>query len=233
MVDVASYLTPAVERQLPDIQKPPREWEAYTRLALANSIAQHGWDVGDHSYGTPTVVEAEYGGHLRIGKYCSIGSNVTIVLANHRIDAGTTYPFVALRSLWSGAEASLLDHNKGDVDIGSDVWIGMNACLLPGTTIGSGCVIGAASVVRGSIPPYSIVIGNPGRVIRTRFDERIVSRFLSVRWWDLHDDVVDHLIPKLLGNDLLAFLLAAEEARRAQESKTPGCIVAAIEHTDS
>jgi acetyltransferase-like isoleucine patch superfamily enzyme len=215
MEDGTSYLPSAVERPSPDIRKPPRAWGAYTRLVLADAISRHGWEIGDHTYGTPTVAEAEHGGHLRIGKYCSIAGSVTIVLANHRANAGSTYPFAALRAIWSGAGDSLRDHEAGNVDIGSDVWLGINVCILPGTTIGDGCIIGAGSVVRGSVSPYSVVIGNPAQVIRSRFDTETVSRFLRVRWWDLHDDVVDRLVPKLLGSDLSSLLSAAEEARDA------------------
>jgi len=215
MEDGASYLPSAVEPSVPDASRPPRVWGAYTRLVLADAISRHGWEVGDHTYGTPTVAEAEHGGHLRIGKYCSIAGSVTIVLANHRANAGSTYPFAALRAIWSGAEDGLRDHEPGNVDIGSDVWLGIDVCILPGTTIGDGCVIGAGSVVRGSIPPYSIVIGNPGQIIRSRFDAETVSRLLRVRWWDLHDDVVDRLVPKLLGSDITSLLLEAEEAWQA------------------
>jgi len=115
--------------------------------------------------------------NLTIGKYCSIALGVEIFLGgNHRFDFITT---------------ALLDPNqrgriksKGDINIGNDVWIGYQATILSGTTIGDGAVVGAKSVVSGTIPPYAIVAGNPGSIIKYRFDQETIGFLLEARWWD-------------------------------------------------
>jgi acetyltransferase-like isoleucine patch superfamily enzyme/capsular polysaccharide biosynthesis protein len=190
-------------------------WEAYTSRALSAQIERYGWEIGDFTYGTPKVHEAGFG-HLRIGRFCSIALGVEIVLSNHRSSFVTTYPFSALNSLWEHADGGVSDHRAGSVDIGSDVWIGLNACILPGTTVGDGSVIGAGSVVSGVVQPYSIIAGNPAVLKRKRFREEIVERLLSVRWWDLPDDAIDELIPILVSGDVDALLTQVISVRNAE-----------------
>lgn len=84
---------------------------------------------------------------------------------------------------------------KGDTVIGNDVWIGQNAVILPGVNIGDGAIIGANSVVGSDIEPYSIVAGNPAKVIRKRFDEETISLLLEFRWWDKSVEEINALIP--------------------------------------
>ena len=189
-------------------------WGAYTRLTLAEQIKRYGWEIGEHTYGTPDVLDPGYG-HLRIGRYCSISAGVVICLANHLTEAATTYPFSALMSLWPGADPSLPDHTPGSVDIGSDVWIGHGARILPGTLVGDGCIIGAGASVKGYVPPYSVIAGNPGRVVRPRLPPATADRLLRARWWDLPDAVVDGLVPQLLSGQTDTMLDNVEAARRS------------------
>jgi tetrahydrodipicolinate N-succinyltransferase len=74
--------------------------------------------------------------------------------------------------------------SKGDVSIGNDVWIGRNTIILSGTTIGDGAVIGAGSVITKDVPPYAIVVGNPGRIVKYRFEQMVIEKMLRIRWWD-------------------------------------------------
>ena len=92
---------------------------------------------------------------------------------------------------------------KGDTVIGNDVWIGQNAVILPGVHIGDGAVIGANSVVGSNVAPYTIVIGNPARVLRKRFDEELTDLLLRFKWWDKSIDEIDCLIPILTCSDLV------------------------------
>lgn len=125
----------------------------------------------------------------------------------HRVDWLTTYPFSVF---W--AEARHIEGHpriKGDVVIGNDVWIGTDAMILSGVTIGDGAVIGAGAVVGKDVPPYSIVIGNPGVVVRRRFTEEVIGRLLAIQWWNWDDDRIKKVLPLLLSDDPEPFLAAA------------------------
>ena len=91
---------------------------------------------------------------------------------------------------------------KGDTVIGNDVWIGQNAVILPGVHIGDGAIIGANSVVGSDIEPYSIVVGNPAKLLRKRFDDELISLMLQFKWWDKSSEEIDSLIPILTCSDL-------------------------------
>ena len=92
---------------------------------------------------------------------------------------------------------------KGDTVIGNDVWIGQKAVILPGVQIGDGAIIGANSVVGSNVAPYTIVIGNPARVLRKRFDDELTDLLLRFKWWDKSIDEIDRLIPILTCSDLV------------------------------
>ena len=91
---------------------------------------------------------------------------------------------------------------KGDTVIGNDVWIGQNAVILPGVHVGDGAIIGADSVVGSDVEPYTIVIGNPARVLRKRFDSELTDLLLRFRWWDKSIEEINSLIPILTCGDL-------------------------------
>ena len=91
---------------------------------------------------------------------------------------------------------------KGDTVIGNDVWIGQNAVILPGVHIGDGAIIGANSVVGSDVAPYTIVIGNPAKELRKRFDGELIDLMLRLRWWDKSIEEINRLIPILTCSDL-------------------------------
>ena len=91
---------------------------------------------------------------------------------------------------------------KGDTVIGNDVWIGQNAVILPGVHIGDGAIIGANSVVGSNVAPYTIVIGNPVKVLRKRFDDDLIDMLIRFKWWDKSIEEIDSLIPILTCSDL-------------------------------
>lgn len=140
-----------------------------------------------------------------IGSYCSLASDVEIMPGgNHRTDTVTTY---ALRQhlVPDNAERVGEPWSKGDVVIGSDVWIGRGAKILGGVTVGDGAVIAAWSVVTKDVSPYTIVAGVPARAVRQRFSREIVESLLRIRWWDWDDAVVRARIDELASTDLVAF----------------------------
>lgn len=144
------------------------------------------------------------GDRLIIGKFCQIGPGVEFIMngANHQMNAVSTYPFYTLEG-WEMDPPSPEDlPYKGDTVIGNDVWIGQNAVILPGVHISDGVIIGADSVVGSDVDPYTIVIGNPSEILRTRFDVELIDLLLKFRWWDKTIEEINHLIPLLTCSDL-------------------------------
>ena len=128
------------------------------------------------------------GDRLKIGKFCSIacGAKFLFNSANHALGSLSTYTFPIFYEEWGLDRRSVADawDNKGDIVVGNDVWIGYEAVILSGVTIGDGAVIGARAVVTKDVPPYTIMGGVPARPIRRRFDEATVETLLRLRWWD-------------------------------------------------
>ena len=168
--------------------------------------------VGDFTY----IADSEFESHvtnyypwsrdkLIIGKFCQIAAGVEFVMndANHQMNTVTTFPFYTLEGWEMNAPDPSEMPFKGDTVIGNDVWIGQNAVILPGVHIGDGAVIGANSVVGSNVAPYTIVIGNPARVLRKRFDEELTDLLLRFKWWDKSIDEIDCLIPILTCSDLV------------------------------
>ena len=129
---------------------------------------------------------------LVVGKFCSIACGAKFILtsANHTMKSLSTYPFPIFFEEWGLDIANVTDawDNKGDIVIGNDVWIGYDAVILSGVTIGDGAVIGTRAVVTKDVPPYTIVGGVPARQIRRRFDEETVKRLLELKWWEWSDE---------------------------------------------
>ena len=125
---------------------------------------------------------------LVIGKFCSIACRAKFLFnsANHTLSSLSTYPFPIFFDEWGleKSDVAAAWDRKGDIVIGNDVWIGYEAVILAGVTIGDGAVIGARAVVTKDVPPYAIVGGVPARVIRSRFPEETVKALLRLKWWD-------------------------------------------------
>ena len=128
------------------------------------------------------------GDKLIIGKFCSIacGAKFLFTSANHTLRSLSTYPFPLFFEEWGLDRAHVPQawDNKGDIVVGNDVWIGYEAVLLSGVTIGDGAIIGTRAVVTQDVPPYTIVGGVPAKPIRRRFDDATIDALLALRWWD-------------------------------------------------
>lgn len=151
--------------------------------------------VGEGTYGVEALSLPEYrlpdgtwlGGRLVIGAYCSIGPAEVVLGGNHRTEHVGQYPFASMLGVGERRDDS---STRGDVRIGSDVWVGGGATILSGVTIGDGAVVGARAVVSRDVRPYAVVVGNPAREVRRRFDDATVERLLALRWWDWPADEV-------------------------------------------
>lgn len=138
---------------------------------------------------------------LVIGKFCSIACGAKFILtsANHTMKSLSTYPFPIFFEEWGLDVANITDawDNKGDIVIGNDVWIGYEAVILSGVTIGDGAIIGTRAVVTKDVPPYTIVGGVPARHIRSRFDAETVTRLMELKWWEWSDEKIKENLPAI------------------------------------
>lgn len=122
---------------------------------------------------------------LVIGKFGQFAHGVRFITnsANHKMDGFSTFPFAIHDPARFPTYASTLPAGM-DTVIGNDVWIGINAIIMPGTTIGNGVIVGAGAVVSGRVPDYAIVAGNRAEVVRMRFDEATISELNDIAWWN-------------------------------------------------
>lgn len=125
---------------------------------------------------------------LIIGKFCSIACGVKFLFncANHTLKSLSTYTFPLFYEDWVLEKSDVVTawDNKGDIVIGNDVWIGYEALIMAGVHIGNGAIIGSRAVVTKDVPPYTIVGGVPARPIRKRFNEEVIQKLETLKWWD-------------------------------------------------
>lgn len=151
-----------------------------------------------HFGGVPTILFNQYDSKLIIGNHCSIADKTTIFLGGHHFldRVCTRHKDRTLRKCRS----------KGDVVIGSDVWICYGVTILDGVTIGHGAVVGAKAVVASDVPPFAIVAGNPARIIRYRFSPTVIQKLLAIAWWDWPIEKVEAARSLLESPDIERFL---------------------------
>lgn len=148
------------------------------------------------------------GDRLVIGRFCAIAAGVKFIMngANHAMGGFSTFPFNIFGHGWeegfdfAAVQAGL----RGDTVVGNDVWIGMEAAIMPGVTIGDGAIVAARSVVTRDLPPYAIAGGNPAETIRRRFDDDTIARLLAIAWWDWPVDKISRNLDAIRGRDLEA-----------------------------
>lgn len=188
----------------------------YNRLCfLKNIVKNPNIIVGDYTYYDDFEDVGNFernvkyhfdftGDRLVIGKFCMIASDVKFIMngANHLTEALSTYPFAIFGKGWEHAMDGKHYPNKGDLIIGNDVWIGYNATIMAGVTIGDGAIIATNSTVVKNVEPYAIVGGNPAIEIRKRFPNDLIERLLRLKWWDWDIEKITRNVRHLTGTDL-------------------------------
>lgn len=190
--------------------------ENYDRLCfLKNIIKNPNIIVGDYTYyddfenvhNFENNVKYHFdfvGDKLIIGKFCMIASDVTFIMngANHLSQSISSYPFAIFGHGWEHAMENKSYPTKGDTIIGNDVWIGHNATIMPGVTIGDGAIIATNATVTKDIEPYTIVGGNPAKPIKKRFSNSEIEHLLKLQWWNWDIEKITKNIKTLTGNNL-------------------------------
>lgn len=197
---------------------------------LKNYITLPNIEVGDYTYYDdpegPENFERNVlyhfpfiGDRLRIGKFCSIAKGVTFIMngANHKMSGFSTYPFGIFGQGWEKAlpKAGELPY-KGDTVIGNDVWLGHASTIMAGVTVGDGAIVASKSVVTRDVPAYSIVGGNPAKVLRYRFEEDVIQTLREIAWWDWDPATIANNLHAIVNDDL------EELARANRSSSAPG-----------
>lgn len=165
------------------------------------------YKIGKFTYGhqgSPVIEWEANGTTLEIGSFCSIARGVNIYLGgNHHIEWVTTSP---INQLCHSHKNIAVATTNGSVIIGNDVWIGADVTILSGVTVGDGVVIGTKSVISKSVPPYCVAVGNPARVVKTRFSEDNIKKLLQIKWWNWDDEKIQQNIPLLLSPNIDDFI---------------------------
>lgn len=158
--------------------------DKYARVGKNNHI--YYVSLGRHTYtGQNTVIM-----HTKVGSFTSISWGVSIGAAEHDFTKITSHTFLYNSYDDLNDNVVYYDRFAGETTIGNDVWIGCNSTVLRGVRIGDGAVVGANTIVTKDVPPYAIVVGNPGRIIKYRFDEEIILKLLQIEWWKFDDQVI-------------------------------------------
>ncbi len=179
---------------------------------LKNVIDHPRFVVGEYTYASDFDPPADWAARLApflfpfsqewltIGKFCQIAHGVRFIgsSANHATDGLTTFPFAVL----DPAAMTGYQPDTRDMTIGHDVWLGYGAMVLPGARIGNGVIVGAGAVVRGSIPDYAVVTGNPASVVRMRFPDDVIARLNALAWWDWAPERIARARPALEAGDV-------------------------------
>lgn len=180
-------------------------------LTIRNVPRSLNVKIGDYSYGTIDLHSYSSFCEIEIGRYTSISDIKMIIGGNHHTDV-STYPF---RGKFKGELVENDNFAPRPIRIGHDVWIGYGAIILDGSNIGTGAIIGAGAVIRGEIPPYAIVIGNPGTIIKYRFNENEIELLMNSKWWELPKENLLKIENLLYSKDIETFVSKVQELKNA------------------
>ena len=190
---------------------------------IRNTVSNPQIEIGEYTYYDDPADSENFernvlylfpfiGDRLIIGRFCAIARDVRFIMngANHRMSGFSTYPFNIFANGWERVTPQPSDLPfRGDTVIGNDVWLGYEALVMPGVTIGDGAIVASRSVVTADVAPYTIVGGNPARPLRSRFSDDVIAALLDIRWWDWPIERVTRNLEAIVGADLDALRGAA------------------------
>lgn len=185
---------------------------AHPGTVFLDQVIDHpNLEIGAYSYASDFDPPEDWAAHLapylfeggpdrlRIGRFCQIAHGVRFITsgANHAMDGPTSFPF----PIFDPGQIGTYRPDNRDTVIGHDVWLGFGAMVCPGARIGNGVIVGAGAVVRGSVPDYAVVTGNPAAVVRMRFGPEVVKMLLALAWWEWEPDRIKAAVPALMSGD--------------------------------
>nr|WP_315212574.1 Vat family streptogramin A O-acetyltransferase [uncultured Duganella sp.] len=185
---------------------------------LKNIVANPNIVVGDYTYYDDPEDTGNFernvlyhfpfiGDKLVIGKFCALARGVKFIMngANHKLSGISTYPFQIFGNGWEKAMPADGElPYKGDTVIGNDVWIGYDVLIMPGVTIGDGAIVSSRATVVADVPPYTVVGGNPARVIKERFPAGVAASLQAIAWWDWPAAHITEHLALIAGGDVAA-----------------------------
>lgn len=192
----------------------------YDKLCfLKNTITNPNIEVGDYTYydDFENVENFEknvkyhfdfVGDKLIIGKFCMIASGVKFIMngANHLTKSVSSYPFAIFGKDWANAMDGKSYPVKGNTVIGNDVWIGHNVTIMPGVQIGDGAIIATNSTVVKDVEPFTIVGGNPGTLVKARFNSNQIKQLLKIAWWNWDLEKITENVQQLTDENIESFI---------------------------
>jgi virginiamycin A acetyltransferase len=183
---------------------------------IKNTVSNPNIIIGDYTYYDDQVDSEDFernvlyhypfmGDKLIVGRFCALATDVRFIMngANHKFDGPSAYPFSIFGNGWERVTPSIEDLPfKGDTVVGNDVWIGYESLIMPGVHIGDGAIIAARSVVVSDVEPYTIIGGNPAKLIRRRFEQAVIDELLSIAWWNWSAEVITANIEAIVSSDV-------------------------------
>ncbi|HEY9627318.1 MAG TPA: Vat family streptogramin A O-acetyltransferase [Coleofasciculaceae cyanobacterium] len=187
---------------------------------IQNTVSNPNIIIGDYTYYDDPENSEDFernvlyhfpfsGDRLIIGKFCALAKGINFIMngANHKLDGFSTYPFFSFKNGWEKVFPQPGDlPYKGDTVVGNDVWIGYETVIMPGVEVGDGAIIAAKSVVVGDVAPYTIVGGNPAKLIRQRFSDDVIRALLEVAWWNWDIEKITRNLEKIVAADIEALI---------------------------
>lgn len=193
---------------------------------IKNTVRSPNIVVGDYSYYDDPEDSENFernvlyhfpfiGDKLIIGKFCAIARGTKFIMngANHKLSGISTYPFQIFGNGWEKVMPAPGDlPYKGDTVIGHDVWLGYDVLVMPGVRIGNGAIVSSRSVVAHDVPAYSVVGGNPAKVIKERFPAEVVGILQAIAWWDWPIEKISRNLDAIVSGDIAALQSRSREA---------------------